>query len=85
MRRFRNSGSFLLSLLLNILLNPEGLIGAAIALGLHFWLGISLWWSILILGLWLGGIVARMCILRWVNRCSTPDTPRPNKNPYSVK
>ena len=40
MRRARRSGGFFLCLLLNLFLNPEGMIPAAILLVLHFWLGL---------------------------------------------
>ncbi|MGN0114104.1 MAG: hypothetical protein ACI396_02130 [Acutalibacteraceae bacterium] len=85
MRRTKRSGSFLLCLLINTLLNLEGLIPAAILLVLHFWLGLSIWWAVLAVGLWIIGIIIWMKIIGWAGKCgSTPDMPKENKNPYSV-
>ena len=85
MRRARRSGGFFLCLLLNLFLNPEGMIPAAILLVLHFWLGWSFWWAVLALGLWILWITFRKLVLSWANRCgNTPDRPTENKNPYSA-
>lgn len=85
MRKTRRKGSFLLCLLVNMLLNLEGLIPAAILLVLHFWLGLSIWWAVLAVGLWIIGIIIWMKIIGWAGKCgSTPDMPKENKNPYSV-
>lgn len=84
----RKSGrsSFLLCLLFNIFLNFEGLIPAAVLLGLHFWLKISVWWSVLAAALWILWIILYMHFIGWAGRCAnTPDRPKKNKNPYSSK
>ena len=86
MRRFRRTGNFLAALLINLLLNLEWSIPAWVLLGLHFWLGISIWWFAAGLGLWLLRILAGMLIIGWANRCgSEKDPPKENRNPYSVK
>lgn len=86
MRRTKRSGGFWLSLLLNLLLNADGLLPAVLLFALHFWFGISVWWSVAAAGLWLTAIVVRMIIFRWANRCgNTKDLPKENKNPYSAK
>lgn len=86
MRRASQSGSFWLCLLLNMALNLEGTIPAWILLALHFVLGWSIWWFVLALGLWLGHILLRMALIRWIGRCAnSPDPPKINKNPYSAK
>lgn len=86
MRKTKRSGNFFLSLLFNMLLNPEGAVVAAVLLGLHFWLGISLWWTFLALGLWLAGLILWMLFIGWARDCGDePDPVRENKNPYSSK
>lgn len=84
-RRARRSGGFWLSLLLNLLLNADGLLPAVLLFGLHFWLGISVWWAVAAAVLWFTAIAVRMVVFRWANRCgNTTDPPKENKNPYSV-
>ena len=51
MRRTRRSGGFFLCLLLNLLLNWEGVIPAALLFALHRWRGWPLWWAGLVLAL----------------------------------
>ena len=60
MRRTRRSGGFFLCLLLNLLLNWEGVIPAALLFALHRWRGWPLWWAGLALALWIGGILLWM-------------------------
>ena len=86
MRRTRRSGGFFLCLLLNVLLNWEGAIPAALLLALHRWRGWPLWWAGLALALWIGGILLWMLVIGWASDCSScRDEPRENKNPYSSK
>ncbi|MDD6203699.1 MAG: hypothetical protein PUC05_01705 [Firmicutes bacterium] len=86
MRRTKRSGSFLLCLFINMLLNLEGLIPAALLLVMHFWLGWSVWWAVLALGLWIAGLILWMRVIGWAGECgSAPDPPKENKNPYSVR
>lgn len=86
MRRTRRSGGFFLCLLLNILLNWEGALPAAILFALHQWRGWLLWWVGLALALWIGGILLWMFFLGWASKCGNRrDVPRENKNPYSAK
>lgn len=85
MRRAKRSGSFILCLLFNMLMNLEGLIPAAVLLILHFLFDWSIWWSVLAAALWIVMIILWMLFIGWSGRCgSTPDTPKENKNPYSV-
>lgn len=85
MRKAKRDGSFLLCLLFNIILNFEGLIPAAVLLALHFWLDISVWWSVLAVALWIAGIALYMLVIGWAARCgNTPDKQKENKNPYSA-
>ena len=60
MRRTRRSGGFFLCLLLNLLLNWEGVIPAALLFALHRCSGWPLWWAGLALALWIGGILLWM-------------------------
>ena len=69
MRRTRRSGGFFLCLLLNLLLNWEGVIPAALLFALHRWRGWLLWWA---------GLALALC-------GSRRDEARENKNPYSAK
>lgn len=84
MRGVKRSGSLMLSLLLNILLNFEGIIPPVALLVLHFLLGISIWWSAAALALWLLGVALLTLILTCASRCDVPVSRKENKNPYSA-
>lgn len=45
MRRTKRGGGFFLCLLLNVLLNWEGVIPAVLLFALHRWRGWPLWWA----------------------------------------
>ena len=83
MRRTKRTGNFFLCLLINILLNLEGSIPAWILLILHFCIGISILWFLLALALWIIYLFVWMKIIGWAGKCSEPDSPKENKNPYS--
>lgn len=84
-RKSKRSGNFLISLIFNILLNFEGIVPALALLVLHFWLKISIWWSVAALVLWLLWIILWTLFMSWANKCgNTPDKPKENKNPYSA-
>ncbi|MDD6645703.1 MAG: hypothetical protein PUE67_06565 [Oscillospiraceae bacterium] len=83
MRRTKRTGNFFLCLLINILLNLEGSIPAWILLFLHFFIGISILWFWLALAIWIIYILVWMKIIGWAGKCSKPDPPKENKNPYS--
>ena len=86
MRRTKRSGGFIICLLFNMLINLEWSIPAWILLALHFWLDISIWWFVGALAFWILSIISWMSIMGWATDCSnTPDPPKENKNPYSVK
>ena len=84
MRRTKRTGNFFLCLLFNMMLNFEGTIPAWILLILHFCIGISIFWFWLALALWIIYLLVWMKIIGWAGRCSTPDPPKENKNPYSA-
>jgi len=86
MKRIRKNGNFFLCLFINMIFNLGGTIPAWILLVLHYVLGWSVKWFWLALAIWLIVILLRMEIISWAARCgNTPDAPRENKNPYSVK
>ena len=86
MRRTKRGGGFFLCLLLNVLLNWEGALPAALLFALHRWRGWPLWWAGLALALWIGGLIVWMLVIGWASDCgSRRDEPRENKNPYSSR
>lgn len=84
MRRTKRNSGFFICLLINMLLNLEWTIPAWILLGLHFWIGLSVWWFVGALAIWIAVISCWTGILSWAGKCSTADKPRENKNPYSA-
>ena len=86
MRRSSGSGGFLLTFLLNAILNLEWTIPAWILLALHFVLGWSIKWFWIALGIWLLDILLWMSIFGTLNRLGNSKEPKKeNKNPYSKK
>ena len=86
MRRTSRGGSFIFSLLMNMLLNPEGFIVAGILMALHFIFGLSLCWAGAVFVLWIVRLVIGMLFVGWAAECGKrPDPQKENKNPYSVK
>ena len=86
MRKTKRSGTFLLSFIINLLLNLEWSIPAWILLALHFLFGISIWWFIGGLALWFGVICIHMLFIGWAVSCGNQKAPpKENKNPYSKK
>ena len=71
MRRTKRSGGFFPCLLLNLLLNWEGVIPAALLFALHRWRGWPLWWAGLALALWIGGLIVWMLVLGWASDCGS--------------
>ena len=85
-RRSKRNGRLLLCLLINMLLDLEWSIPAWILLGLHFWLGMNIWWFVGALIIWILKILLSMWFVGWVANCGNlKDPPKENKNPYSVK
>ena len=84
MRRTRMNAGFFLSLLINMLLNIEGLVVSGILIALHYIFGISIWWGIGVFLAWIAYLVIWMRILGWASDCSSaPQKQLENKNPYS--
>lgn len=84
MNRTKRSGSFMMCLLFNILLNFEGFIPAAVLLVLHFALKLPIWWSAAAAAVWIGWIILWMLVINWASRCGSMPAPK-NKNPYSAQ
>lgn len=85
MRRTKRKGGFFLCLIFNMLLNLDGLIPAAVLLVLHFVIDLSVWWAVAAAAIWIAWQVVWMLFIGFAGRCSVPDPPKENKNPYSVK
>ena len=59
---------------------------AAILLVLHFWLKISVWWSVDAFIAWILYVIMWMAFIGWAGKCgSAHDLPKENKNLYSVR
>ena len=81
----KRSGSFFPCLFINMLMNIEGLMPAVILLVLHFWLKISVCWSVGAFIAWILYLIMWMAFIVRAGKCgSARDLPKKNKNPYSV-
>jgi hypothetical protein len=83
----KNTGaikSLILSFLLNLFLSFRWSIPGWILLALHFIFGISVWWSVAAFAVWILLIVLGMTVIGLASKCSVPDPPKENKNPYSA-
>ena len=82
----RSSKGFMISLLISLAFNLEWTVPAWIFLALHFWKGISLWWFIGSMILWVLFIALRVLLFSSLVRAGNyKDPPKENKNPYSKK
>ncbi|MEA5059657.1 MAG: hypothetical protein VB049_06435 [Candidatus Pelethousia sp.] len=82
MKPINKGGSFLLCLLLNLLLHFTWSIPAWILLGLHFWLGLSIWWFSAALALWVFMTFLLMGAIGLAAGCESPaEKRRTNKMP----
>ena len=82
----KSSRGFLLSLLISLVFNLEWTVPAWIFLGLHFWKGISLWWFVGSIILWVIFVALRILVFGSLTRAGNyKDPPKENKNPYSKK
>jgi len=84
MRKAEHS-NFWLAYLLNVALNFEWCVPALILLGLHFWLGVPIYFFWIALAVWLIGPLIFMLTVELVKKSIPEDKPQENKNPYSVK
>lgn len=84
MRKPKKKNGFALSFLLSLLFNLEWTVPAWIFLGLHFWKGISIWWFVISIILWVVFITLRVVVFGSLARAGNyKDPPKENKNPYS--
>ncbi len=84
MRMPKRKNGFALSLLLSLLFNLEWTVPAWIFLGLHFWKGLSLWWFVISIILWVVFVTLRVVVFGSLARAGNyKDPPKENKNPYS--
>ena len=58
MRLLRSIGNLLLSLIIEMAFHPLGLLAVLVLLGLHLWLGWSVWWFVGALLVW--GLLLRL-------------------------
>jgi len=79
MRQTKISGSFLLCLLINLLLNMEWSIPAWILLALHIGLDLSIWWFIGGLAFWVIRLLLGMWLMGWASACGNQKDP-PKEN-----
>ena len=80
------NSNFFCTLLINLGFNIMYSVPAWVLLALHFWLGWPIWLFWLALGLWIGGVVLWMLIIKWAAKCGDEPAPyQENKNPYSSK
>ncbi len=86
MKFVKKDSGFLLSYLINLAFNLEWTVPAWIALALHFIFGISLWWFIGAIIIWLMAVLFKTLVLFLLNKAGNmPEKYRENKNPYSSK
>ena len=77
MRNSKRSGSFLLCFFINMLMNIEGLLPSVVLLVLHFWLKISVWWSVGTFIAWILYLIMWMAFIGWAGKCgSARDLPK---------
>lgn len=85
-RRPEKRTGFFAALGINLIFDLEWTIPAWILLAIHFIFGISIWWFVGALVIWVIGVAIKTAVFSWLIRTgNTPDTPKENKNPYSSK
>lgn len=86
MKNRKKNSSFFFSVFLSLVFNLEWTVPAWILLGLHFWIGISLWWFVGSIILWFFFVALRVLVFGSLTRAGNyKDPPKENKNPYSKK
>lgn len=77
---------FLTSFLLTSFWHLRWTVPAWVLLGLHFWLGISVWWPLSCFAIFFAIMLIRCLLLNsLVSVGSYTDRAKPNVNPYSAK
>ena len=86
MQKFRFTGSFIISFVLNLVLNLEWAVLAFVLFLLHKFVKLPLWPCLAALGIWSGGVLIITLVLYLIGPWGSgtePDEPV-NKNPYSA-
>lgn len=86
MQKFRFTGSFIISFVLNLVLNLEWAVLAFVLFLLHKFVKLPLWPCLSALGIWAGGVLIITLVLYLIGpwgRGTEPAEPV-NKNPYSA-
>ena len=85
MRKRKNRG-LLLSFCINMLWFSEWGVAALILWLLHLWLGVPLFISLILLGLWPLSALVTTLVLSWLTSHGSIPAPRQqNRNPYSAR
>ena len=85
MQKFRFTGSFIISFLLNLVLNLEWAVLAFVLFLLHKFVRLPLWPCLAALGIWSGGVLVITLVLYLIGPWGSGAEPAEpvNKNPYS--
>ena len=84
MRKYNPSHGTLLCFVINLFLNLEWAVVAAILLVLHLWLHIPWLFAAIVCAFWVIQALALALLVQWGGKSSSvPEVEQPNKNPYS--
>ena len=85
MQKFRFTGSFIISFVLNLVLNLEWAVLAFVLFLLHKFVRLPLWPCLAALGIWSGGVLVITLVLYLIGPWGSGAEPAEpvNKNPYS--
>ena len=86
MQKFRFTGSFIISFVLNLVLNLEWAVLAFVLFLLHKFVKLPLWPCLAALGIWAGGVLIITLVLYLIGPWGSGAEPAEpvNKNPYSA-
>lgn len=86
MQKFRFTGSFIISFVLNLVLNLEWAVLAFVLFLLHKFVKLPLWPCLAALGIWAGGVLIITLVLYLIGPwgSGTESAEPVNKNPYSA-
>ncbi len=86
MQKFRSTGSFIISFVLNLVLNLEWAVLAFVLFLLHKFVKLPLWPCLAALGIWAGGVLIITLVLYLIGPWGSGTEPAEpvNKNPYSA-
>lgn len=86
MQKFRFTGSFIISFVLNLVLNLEWAVLAFVLFLLHKFVKLPVWPCLAALGIWAGGVLIITLVLYLIGPWGSSAEPAEpvNKNPYSA-